>query len=122
MKLRCLQRADACSLQPLLAFDDLELNGLALFERSVALGQNRALMHENVWAAFALDKAVALFSVKPLHCSLLFTHGFTLFLLPVRQAEYMLPPSRSGEGGLSPGEQQRERLQLMKTSPRTARC
>lgn len=79
MKLRCLQRADACSLQPLLAFDDLELNGLALFERSVALGHNRALMYENVWAAFTLDKAVALFSVKPLHCSLLFTHGFTLF-------------------------------------------
>lgn len=79
MKLRCLQRADACSLQPLLAFDDLELNGLALFERSVALGQNRALMYENVWAAFTLDKAVAFFSVKPLHCSLLFTHGFTLF-------------------------------------------
>ena len=74
MKLRCLHRADVCSLQPLLAFDDLELNGLALFEHSVALGQNRALMHEDVRAAFTLDEAVALFRVKPFHCSLLFAH------------------------------------------------
>ena len=74
MKLQCLHRADVCSLQPLLAFDDLELNGLALFERSVALGQNRALMHENIRAAFTLDEAVALFRVKPFHCSLLFAH------------------------------------------------
>ena len=74
MKLWCLHRADVCSLQPLLAFDDLELNGLALFKRSVALGQNRALMHEDVRAAFTLDEAVALFRVKPFHCSLLFAH------------------------------------------------
>ena len=74
MKLRCLHRADVCSLQPLLAFDDLELNGLALFERSVALGQNRALMHENIRAALTLDEAVALFRVKPFHRSLLFAH------------------------------------------------
>src|SRR5215471_20252082 len=79
MKLRCLHRADVCSLWPFLAFDDLELNGLALLEHSVAFGQNRALMHENIRAAFTLDKAVALFRVKPFHCSLLFTHGFTLF-------------------------------------------
>lgn len=74
MKLWCLQRADVCSLQPLLAFDDLELNCLALFKRSVALGQNRALMHEDVRAAFTLDEAVALFRVKPFHGSLLFAH------------------------------------------------
>jgi len=41
-------------LQPPLAFDDLELNCLALFKRSVAIGQNRALVHEDVWAAFTL--------------------------------------------------------------------
>ncbi len=70
----CLQRSDVCSLQPLLAFDDLELNGLALFKRSVALCHNRALMHENVAPALALDEAVALVPVKPFHCSLFFTH------------------------------------------------
>jgi len=74
MKVRCLQRSDVCSLQPLLAFDDLELNGLALFKRSVALGQNRALMHENVAPVFALDEAVALVHVKPFHYSLFFAH------------------------------------------------
>ena len=74
MKPRCLHRADVCSLQPLLAFDDLELDRLALFERSVALRQNRALMHENILAALTLDEAVALFRVEPLHCSLFFTH------------------------------------------------
>src|SRR5215472_12166641 len=71
MKLWCLHRADVCSLQPLLTFDDLELNCLALFKCSIALGQNRALMHENIRPAFALDEAVALFRVEPLHCSLL---------------------------------------------------
>ena len=62
----------ACS--PHLAFDDLEPNCLALFKRSVAIGHNRALVHEDVWAAFTLDEALALFRVKPLHCSLLFAH------------------------------------------------
>ena len=74
MKLWCLYRADVCSLQPLLALDDLELNSLTLFKRSVALGQNRTLMYEDVRAAFTLDEAVALFRVKPFHRSLLFAH------------------------------------------------
>ena len=79
-------------MQPLLAFDNIELNGLALCKRSVALGQNRALMHENVAPALALDEAVALVQVKPFHCSLFFAHRFTLFFDLRANLGVMLPP------------------------------
>jgi hypothetical protein len=36
-------------------------------------------MHENVLSALALDESKALAGVKPLHCSLFFTHCFLLF-------------------------------------------
>ena len=74
MKLWCLHRRTFAACGPFSPLTTLELNCLALFKCSVALGQNRALMHENIRAAFTLDEAVALFRVKPFHCSLLFAH------------------------------------------------
>ena len=67
-----LQRLYVGSLQALGATHDLELNGLALIERAIAVGLNRREMDENVLAALALDESKALAGVKPLHCSLFF--------------------------------------------------
>ncbi len=39
-------------------------------------------MDENVLTALALDEAEALAGIEPLHCTLFFTHCFTLFRQP----------------------------------------
>ncbi|CAI8887829.1 Cold shock protein [Pseudomonas sp. IT-347P] len=74
-----LQAYNILSLQALLASNDRVLDLLALGQRPVPFAANRAVVHEHVHPVFALDKAVALGVVEPLHIA-----GFTcchLFIL-----------------------------------------
>jgi hypothetical protein len=46
-------------------------------------------MDENVLTALALNEAEALAGIEPLHCSLFFTHCFTLFRQPFYGCAYL---------------------------------
>jgi hypothetical protein len=66
-------------LQALGALGDFEFNRLAIVQRLVAISHDRGEMDENVLTALALDEPKALAGIEPLHCTLFFTHCFTLF-------------------------------------------
>src|SRR5271163_4515705 len=77
------------------AFEQIELHGLTLVERAVTVFLNRGEMHENIFSRGALDKAISLRPVEPLHCSLL-SHRKTPFpdhqeLVP-RLSRIVAPP------------------------------
>src|ERR671934_2216809 len=61
-----LDRLDVRRLQALVALHDLELDLLTLGQRLVAFPCNRREVDEDVFAAFALDEAVALLVREPL--------------------------------------------------------
>jgi hypothetical protein len=61
-----LQRPDVSSLQAFRALFDGEFNLLALGKSLIATHLDGRKMDENVWAAFALDKAKTLAAVEPL--------------------------------------------------------
>jgi hypothetical protein len=67
-------------LQTLGALDDFEFNRLAIVQRLVAISHNSGEMDENVLTALALNEPKALAGIEPLHCTLFFTHCFTLSL------------------------------------------
>lgn len=69
-------------LQTLGALGDFEFNRLAIVQRLIAISHDRGEMDENVLTALALDETEALAGIEPLHCSLFFTHCFTLFCQP----------------------------------------
>jgi hypothetical protein len=69
-------------LQALGALGNFEFNSLAIVQRLIAISHDRGEMDENVLAALALDEAEALAGIEPLHCTLFFTHCFTLFCQP----------------------------------------
>jgi hypothetical protein len=69
---------DVARLEAFGAFQQIELHGLTLIERAVAVLLNRGEMYENVLSRGALDKSISLRPVKPLYCSLL-SHGKTPF-------------------------------------------
>jgi hypothetical protein len=77
-----LEGLDVRGLQALRSFGDLEFNRLAVIQRLIAISHNRGEMHEHIFSTLALDETEALAGVKPLHCSLFFTHCFTLFCQP----------------------------------------
>src|SRR5216110_240975 len=56
-------------------------------------------MDENVLTALALDEAEALAGIEPLHCTLFFTHCFTLFRQPgyygARRLSYLMARFRA---------------------------
>src|SRR4029077_17830340 len=62
---------DVRRLEALRPLEQVELHGLAFIERAVSILLNRGEMDEHVLAGGALDKAITLCSVKPLHSSLL---------------------------------------------------
>src|SRR5215208_8014825 len=68
-------------LRALLAFGNLKLDGLALFQRAVAGGLNRAEVDEDIGAAIDGDEAIALVSVEPLDSS----SGHSVVLPPSRE-------------------------------------
>jgi len=70
----------ALGLQALGALLDLELDGLAFIQGLVSIGLDRRKMDKDVLTGLALNKAVALGRIKPLHCSLFCSH-FTLLLI-----------------------------------------
>src|SRR5882762_7468528 len=69
---------DVRRLEPLRALEQIELHSFAFIERAVSILLNRREMDEHVLAGGALDKAITLCSVKPLHSSLL-SHRETPF-------------------------------------------
>jgi hypothetical protein len=69
-------------LQALGTLGNFEFNRLAIVQRLIAISHDRGEMDENVLTALALDEAEALAGIEPLHCSLFFTHCFTLFRQP----------------------------------------
>jgi hypothetical protein len=77
-----LEGLDVRGLQALRSFGDLEFNRLAVIQRLIAISHNRGEMYENIFSTLALDETEALAGVKPLHCSLFFTHCVTLFCQP----------------------------------------
>jgi hypothetical protein len=88
--LRPIQAGISCSLeglyvrglQALGALGNFEFNRLAIVQRLIAISHDRGEMDENVLTALALDEAEALAGIEPLHCTLFFTHCFTLFRQP----------------------------------------
>src|SRR5512133_3231620 len=62
-------RADVLCFLALLAWADVELDALALLQSAVAGGLDCRVVDEHVVAVFALDEAVALLGVEPLHSS-----------------------------------------------------
>jgi hypothetical protein len=61
---------DGFGLQALRALLDLELHKLALGKRFVSLHLNRGEMDENIFPRLALNEAISLGSVEPLHHTL----------------------------------------------------
>jgi hypothetical protein len=78
-----LEGLDVRGLQALGALGHFEFNSLAIVQTLVAISHNGGEMDENVLAGLALNEAVALAGVEPLHCSLFFTHCFYSFLSAV---------------------------------------
>ena len=74
-----LEGLDVRGLQALGALGHFEFNRLAIVQRFVAISHDRGEMDENILTALALDESKALACVEPLHCTLFFTHCFTLF-------------------------------------------
>src|ERR1017187_9224391 len=74
-----LRANDVARLKAFGAFEQIKLHGLTLVERAVAVLLNGGEMYENVFARGALDKAISLRPVEPLHCSFL-SHRKTPFL------------------------------------------
>src|SRR6266511_84567 len=67
--LLALQRPHVGGLGALRPRRDVELDSLPLFERAVAVGLDRAEMHEDVRAGLGRNEAIALVGVEPLHGS-----------------------------------------------------
>jgi len=60
---------DVTRLKAFGAFEQIELNGLTLVERAVAVLLNRGEKNEGVFPRGALDETVSLRPVEPLYCS-----------------------------------------------------
>jgi hypothetical protein len=63
-------------LRALLAFDYVELDLIAFFERFVSIQLNRRVVDEYIRPVIASDESVALGVVKPLNLSLVLSHRF----------------------------------------------
>ena len=58
---------NVCRLWSLLSFRDFELHRIALLQAFIALGSDRAVMHENVGTIRAADEPVAFCVIEPLY-------------------------------------------------------
>jgi hypothetical protein len=63
-------------LRAFLAFDYIELDLIAFFERFVPVQLNSRVVNEYIWPVFASDESVALGVVKPLHFPFVLSHSF----------------------------------------------
>ena len=62
---------DVARLKAFGAFEQIELHGLTLVERAVAVLLNGGEMDENILSRGALDKTISLRPVEPLYCTFL---------------------------------------------------
>jgi len=69
---------DVAGLEAFGAFEQIELHGLTLVERAVAVLLDRGEVYKNVLTRGALDETISFRPVEPLHCSLL-SHRKTPF-------------------------------------------
>ena len=83
-----LEGLDVRGLEALGSFGHFEFNSLAIIQRLIAISHDRRKMYEYIFAALALDESKALAGIKPLHCSLFFTHCVTLFCQPITAEHY----------------------------------
>ena len=67
---------DVRRLEPFGAFEQVELHGFAFIQCAVSILLNRREMDEHIFASGALDEAIPLCSVKPLHSSSAHTEPF----------------------------------------------
>jgi hypothetical protein len=67
---------DAIRLRAFLAFNNIELDFIAFFERFVPIQLNRRVVDEYIRPVFASDESVALGVVEPLDLSLVLSHRF----------------------------------------------
>jgi len=70
----CDRPHDLVGLGTFFTLDDVELDGVALFEGFVTFRLDRAVVHENVRAAVPAKEAVAFGVVEPLHCTCVLSH------------------------------------------------
>jgi len=69
-----LQADDVLSLKTFRSLLDFEFHSLAFVERLVPFGLDRRKVHEHILTGLALNETKTLCCVKPLHCSLFFSH------------------------------------------------
>src|ERR1039457_6047185 len=74
----CRCAHDVARLKAFWAFEQVELDGLAIVQRAVAVLLDGREMHEHILAGGALDESVSLRPVEPLHSTLL-SHKETPF-------------------------------------------
>jgi len=68
---------ETCNVLRLKALGTLfyfELNSLPLIQRLIAIHHDRGEVHEDIFAGLPLDKAITLWSIEPLHCTLFLWH------------------------------------------------
>lgn len=70
----CDRPHDLVGLGTFFTLDDVELDGVTLFEGLVTFRLDRAVVHENVRAAVPAKEAVALGVVEPLHRTCVLSH------------------------------------------------
>ena len=83
-----LEGLDVRGLEALGSFGHFEFHSLAIVQRLIAISHDRGKMYEYIFTALALDETEALAGIKPLHCSLFFTHCVTLFCQPIAAEHY----------------------------------
>src|ERR1700677_29796 len=69
-----LQTDDVLSLQTFRSLLDFEFHCLAFVERLVPFRLDRRKVHKHIFSGLALNETKTLRCVKPLHCSLFFSH------------------------------------------------
>ena len=75
--MRAVSEADnRIRLRPFLAFDDVELDLIAFFERFVPVQLDCRVVNEYVRPVFTSDESVALGVVKPLDLTFVLSHRF----------------------------------------------
>jgi hypothetical protein len=92
-----LQGHDFLRLRALLTFRDDELHTLAFVQGAESFHHDGAVVHENVFAGIALDKAVALRTIEPFHGALFFL-GHDLELSFRKFCAFVLQRSKSKDG------------------------
>ena len=104
---------DVARLKAFGAFEQIELHGLTLVQRAIAVLLNRGEMYENVLPRGALDKTISLRPVEPLHCSLL-SHKTPPLSLRIRSLDFPIVAPRERSSPLERASETRLRVSVQK--------